>query len=477
MTATQTPVQDPPHPPTPSAATLWVVLGVVLVADALDLIDSTITNIAAPTIVADIGGGPALVKWLGAAYALSLGTLLVLGGRLGDRFGQRRLFLLGMGGFTLASALCGLAVSPGTMVASRVLQGAFGALLIPQGMAIITRMFPRDMRAKAFAAFGPLLGISAVGGPVLAGFIIDADIAGLGWRPMFLINIVLGTVGLLIGVRVLPRDAGDRDVHIDLLGSLLLGTSVFALLLGLINGSTDGWTVGPVLGVVAAVGLFAAFAHRQTSTSEPLIDPALLKDRGFTSGLLMGLLYFAAVNGLFYVLSLFLQIGLGYDASHASLGLLPMTVGIIVAAGACMGLIGRLGRTLVLVGLLVTLAGASAMLVLVRSLGIHAGWWQLSLVILVIGMGAGACFGTIFDIALGDVAPEAAGSASGSLSAVQQISAGIGSAAVTSVYFSALRSSGQVHAMTVSLVMVLAISTLCLPVVGLLPRKAADQQH
>src|SRR5215471_12476297 len=147
--------------PARSANLMWAILGVVLVADLLDLLDATITNIAAPTIVAHLGGGAALVKWLGAAYALAMGTLLVVGGRLGDKYGQRRLFLLGMTGFTLASAICGLAPSPAVLIIARVVQGAFGALLIPQGIAIMTRTFPKDMLTKAFAAFGPMLGLAA----------------------------------------------------------------------------------------------------------------------------------------------------------------------------------------------------------------------------------------------------------------------------------------------------------------------------
>ena len=181
-----------------------MVLGLVLLADALDMIDSTVTNIAAPTIVRDIGGGQALIKWLGSSYALAMGVLLVVGGRLGDRFGQRRLFLIGMTGFTAASAVAGLSPDPGLLIMARVVQGAFGALLIPQGMAIMTRTFPREMLGKAFGLFGPMLGLATVGGPVLAGFIISANLAGLSWRPVFLINVVLGTAGVLVALRLLP---------------------------------------------------------------------------------------------------------------------------------------------------------------------------------------------------------------------------------------------------------------------------------
>jgi EmrB/QacA subfamily drug resistance transporter len=461
----------------PSLRTMWVILALVLAADAVDLLDATITNIAAPSIVADIGGGPSLVKWLAAAYALCMGTLLVVGGRLGDRYGQRRLFLVGMAGFSVASALCGVAAGPTQLIVSRGLQGAFGALLIPQGMAIMTKTFPREMLTKAFGAFGPLLGIAAAGGPVLAGFVIDADVGGLGWRPIFLINVVIGVAVLPVAVRVLPRDAGDPTVTLDVPGSIWLGGAMLSLLYGLITGSSDGWSAVPIGCLVLAAGLAAAFARRLRTAPAPLLDPALLRDRGFASGLVMGLLFFSAFSGLAYVVSLFFQLGLGYSPARASLGLLPLTIGIILGAVAAMGLVARLGRRIVLMGLLVTLAGGVALLAIVNASGLAVGWTGTSMALVAVGAGAGLCFGTIFDVALGNVAPEQAGTASGSLSAVQQIAAAIGSAAVTSVYFAAATRDGQAHAMTVSLVVVLAIAALCLGAVRLLPREAAEQSH
>jgi MFS family permease len=459
-----------------SVRTLRLILLVVLVADGLDLIDATITNVAAPSIVADIGGGPVLVTWLGAAYALSLGSALVLGGRLGDRYGPRRVFLLGMAGFTVASAAAGLAFDPASMVVARVAQGGFGALLIPQGMAIMTRSFSRQMLAKAFASFGPMLGIFGIGGPILGGFLIQADLLGLGWRPVFLVNVVLGGLGLLLAVRVLPAVPADRSVRIDALGSVLLAGSVFGLLFGLVEGSTGGWTALPGWSLTAAVVLGYGFTRRQLSTAHPLITPSLFTNRGFTSGLAAGLLIFAGFNGLMYVIALFFQLGLGYTPLRAALSLLPLTVGIIVGAGACMALVTRLGRTLVLAGLLTSTTGTALLLLVVRTSGLGATWWQLALVTLVIGAGAGTCFGSVFDTALGDTAPEEAGAASGSLSAVQQIAAGIGSATVTSVYFGHLV-DGQVPAITTSLVAVLGITALCLLALPLLPRSAAQLEH
>jgi EmrB/QacA subfamily drug resistance transporter len=456
-----------------SSRLMWAILGLVLLADALDVIDATVTNIAAPTIARELNGGESLIKWLGPAYMLAMGVLLVVGGRLGDKFGQRRLFLIGMGGFTVASAAAGFSPDPALLIVARVAQGAFGALLIPQGMAIMTKAFSRDLLAKAFGLFGPVLGISSVAGPVLAGFIINADLFGLSWRPIFLLNIILGAIGLVTAVKVLPReDDGDRSIVVDGWGSGLLAVAMFGLLYGLIEGSTNGWSAVPVVSIAVGVLSFAAFAYRQRTATHPLIKPSLLKNRGFTSGMLVGLVIVAAGTGLFFVLSLFLQEGLLASPRDAALALVPLTAGIIAAAFAAMGgLVTNLGRRLVFIGLAVTLAGSGWVLALVDHCGTNLSLWALAPALIVIGIGTGLCFTTIPTVALGDAKPDEAGSASGSFSSMQQLASAIGSAAVTSVFFQAA-TSGLAHAMEITLIVVLAVTALSIPIVALMPRAA-----
>jgi EmrB/QacA subfamily drug resistance transporter len=451
---------------------MWAVLAVAIIADVMDLLDATVTNIAAPTIVRELGGGETLIKWLGSSYALALGVLLVIGGRLGDRYGQRRLFLIGIAGFTLASLACGLSVDPVMLITARLCQGAFGALLIPQGIAIMMAHFTREMMDKAFSFFGPALGLAMVGGPILAGFLIDANIAGTGWRAMFLINLVLGTVGFVAALRVLPRDPGDRGVTLDGLGAGLLAVTMFGLLFGLIEGSSHGWTALPYTSIAVGLLGFVAFCYRHKTAENPLIKPSLLANRGFTSGLVMGLALFAAVGGMFYVIALFLQLGLGLTPAHAALSLTPVALGIVAASVVAVKLIARLGRTLIFFGLLIALAGIGWLLAIVIHQGTGAGPWTLAPALFVMGFGVGTCFGTLFDVTLGDVRADEAGSASGSLSAVQQLAAAIGSAAMTTVYFRSLARSGQAHAMTVSLVVVGSVAALCCGLVWLLPRAA-----
>jgi EmrB/QacA subfamily drug resistance transporter len=408
---------------------------------------------------------------------LAMGVLLVVGGRLGDRFGQRRLFLIGISGFTLASAVAGFSPDPALLIVARVAQGAFGALLIPQGMAIMTKAFDRDMLAKAFGLFGPVLALSSVGGPVLAGFLISADVFGLSWRPIFLINIVLGVIGLVMAVKILPRDDADRSTVVDGWASGLLAVTMLGLLYGLIEGSTNGWGVIPIVSITVGVLFFAAFAYRQRTATHPLIKPSLMKNRGFTSGLLVCLVAVAAGTGLLFVLSLFLQEGLHVSPRGTSLGLVPLTLGLVAAGFAAMGgLVAKLGRTLVLIGLTVDLVGCGWVLVLVDHSGTNVSLWALAPAFFVIGVGIGIGFATIPAVALGDAKPDEAGSASGSFSSIQQLASAIGSAAVTSVFFQAA-TSGLAHAMKVGLVVVLAVTALSLPLVALMPRKAPSEPH
>jgi MFS family permease len=400
--------------------------------------------------------------------------LMFAGASVGQAIGGSGvLFLIGITGFTIASVGCGLAFDPASIIVFRLVQGAFGALLIPQGFGILSAVFPREEIGKAFSAFGPALGLSAVGGPVLAGFLIDADLFGLGWRAMFLINLVIGGVATVAAFRLLPHDEGDAEVSVDGFGSGLLGVAMFGLLFGLIEGSGKGWTLRPIVFLTLGVLFFGLFARRQGTAENPLIRPSLLKNRGFTSGLLLGVVFFAAVSGLLYVLSLFLQNGLGYGPMRAAvIGIAPIAVGIVIAAVSCYKLIEKLGRTLIFAGLLITLAGTGLLFALVQA----SATWALAPVGLVIGLGMGTCFGTIFDVTIGDIDPAEAGSGSGSLAAVQQLANAIGAAAVTTVYFKTL-GDGQSHAMTVSLAIVAGVTLLSCCVVWLLPRNAPAQPH
>lgn len=476
--------QNPAAPPgtvknaDPTRLTPWLlgILAIVMIADMLDLIDSQITNIAAPSIVHSLGGGEALIKWLGASYQMALGTFLVIGGRLGDRYGKRRLYLIGITGFVAASALCGLSVDPAMIIIGRIIQGAFGAMLIPQGISILMANFSRDQMPRAFSAFAPIMGIAAVSGPIVGGFIISANIAGQHWRPVFLINVVFGGVGLIAALRLLPHDKPASHERIDAIGSGLLGLMMLTLIFGLIQGSTIGWTAIPIAGLAAGAIFFVAFAVRQRQATDPLIKPSLFTNRGFSAGLVIALAFFVAMAGLSYVLSLFFQLILHFTPDHAAIAMSPIALGFIGGSFGCYPLIQRLGRTIVASGLAVTLCGALGLWATVLARGTGVSAWLTAPSIFVFGLGMGACISSLFNVALGDVAHDEAGSASGALSAAQQLATAIGSAVVTTVFFKVDASHGGATAMTATVFVVVMIFAVCLGLVWLLPRSAAPEE-
>ncbi|GAA3204146.1 MFS transporter [Nonomuraea roseoviolacea] len=251
---------------------------------------------------------------------------------------------------------------------------------------------------------------------------------------------------------------------------------MLGLLYGLIDGSAHGWGAAPLLCMAAGLAFFALFARRQRTAANPLIEPSLLRNRGFTSGLVLGVAYFAAVSGLLYVLSLFMQKGLGFTPVRASLGLAPVAAGIVVASVASHRLIARLGRRLVAAGLVVTLAGMGWLLVLVLVSGTATGGWSLVAPVLVVGLGMGTCSGTVYVITVGDIDPAESGSAAGSLTAVQQLANAVGAAAVTTVYFGS-PAGGQAVAAARSLTAVAVTTLVCCALVRLLPRAAAPRHH
>ncbi|MDN6624511.1 MAG: MFS transporter, partial [Acidipropionibacterium jensenii] len=331
--------------------------------------------------------------------------------------------------------------------------------------------FPKPMLRTAFAVFAPMLGVFAVGGPILGGVLIDANLFGLHWRPVFLINVVLGGIALALALRYLPTVPPQREVRIDVWGSILLGAALFGILYGLITGSAGGWSALTVISAIAGLALLAGFGWRQASADEPLLPRSLLANHGFTSGMIIGLCVFASFSGLMYVISLFFQLGLGYTPTRTSLNLIPLTAGILIGSGIANALIVRLGRRLVLIGMLVTVLGTGTLLFIVVTSGTAASWWQNLIPTTLIGIAAGICFNSVFNTALGNVGPDQAGSASGSLSAIQQVANGIGSAVVTTVFIGNL-AAGTITAMTTTLTVILVVSVLCLLAVPLLPRNA-----
>ncbi|HEY2318496.1 MAG TPA: MFS transporter [Solirubrobacteraceae bacterium] len=416
----------------------WIVLAIVLCAEVMDLLDATIVNVAAPSIRRDLGGGASTLQWLGAAYTLAFAVLLVTGARLGDIFGRRRLFLVGSFGFTLMSALCALAPSADLLIVIRALQGGFGALLIPQGFGLLKEVFPEEEMGKVFGSFGPVMGLSAIAAPILAGVLIDADIFSTGWRMVFLINLPIGIAAFAGAVRYLPHGATRPGTRLDLRGMTLVGLASVAIIYPLIEGRVESWPVWIFAMLGAGIALLVTFVVYESGREEaPLIEPSLLRNRAYTDGIVVALGFFAVFAGLILIVSLFCQVGEGFSPVHAGLTLVPLTAGMVVSMVMSFALVDRFGRHLLHLGIALSGAGAVA-LALAMSGATGASTWALVPGLLVCGLGAGFVFGQLFDIILAGVAMEEVGSASGVLNAVQQLASALGVAVLGTIFFARL---------------------------------------
>lgn len=416
----------------------WLILAVVLMAEVMDLLDGTIMTVAAPTIRADLGGSTATIQWLTAAYTLPFAVLLITGGRLGDLFGRRRMFVLGAVGFTAGSLVSALAQSPEMLLATRAVQGAFGALLIPQGFGAIKEAF-RDDLGKAMTAFGPVMGMSAVLGPILAGVLIDADAFGSGWRMIFLINLPVGVAAVAGALRFFPADVRKKDLALDLGGMALVTASALALIYPLVQGRELGWPVwafGLMGAGVAGLGAFGAWEARQRDAA--LVPPSLMRNAAYTGGMVTAVGFFAAMVGVMLVVSVFCQLGLGFSPAHTGVTLAPLPLGIAVTAPLSFSLVPRFGRKVIQAGIVLNAAGLVLLAVVVGSEGMGVGAWGMAPGALVAGLGMGLVLSPLFDLILSGVADRDVGSASGVLNAVQQLSSAIGVAVVATAFFAFL---------------------------------------
>ena len=450
----------------------WWILAVVLMAEVLDLLDATVVNVAAPSIRAELGGAVSTIQWIAAGYTVAFGVLLVIGGRLGDRYGRRRMFLIGAVGFTAASAVSALATSPEMLIGFRILQGALGAVMIPQGLGVIRSVFPADQVGKAFSAFGPVIGLSAVCGPILAGALIDLDAWGTGWRMIFLINLPLGIAAIYGATRWMPKDPAHPEVVIDGLSGALLALASLSVIYPLIQGPERGWPLWTYLSLAGGVLVGLAFGYRERFATDPLIAPGLWRNRSFSSGMLLGLVFFASVTGLMLTISLFIQLYLDYSPLRAGLTMAPMALGIVVGSIAAYPLIAKLGRRLLLGGMVVNAAGALTLAAVVHHYGQQTGNLALFGPCLIIGIGMAGVFAPLFDVILAGVSEAESGSASGTLTAMQQLAGALGVAGVTTVFLALVKSHSGPDAMALSTVVVAGLVLIGCALVFLLPKQA-----
>ncbi|MCF3962533.1 DHA2 family efflux MFS transporter permease subunit [Streptomyces fuscigenes] len=461
--------------------TAWLVLAVVVLADLMDLIDSSVANLAGPSIRADLGGGQVTVQWVLSAYTAAFALGLVTSGRLGDLLGRRRLFLLGMTGFTLASLACGLAPGPVFLIVARTLQGLCGSVMIPQGLALVKVVFPPQYLRKALTPVGPLMGLAMVAGPILAGWLLHLDLFGSEWRSIFLINVPFGVAAGLLGLRVLPRRGGeDPTARLDLTGVGLLTAASALLIVPLIQGRDLGWPAWTYAMMASALVLLALFAASQRRSRHPVITPSLFRKRSFVVGLLVVAGFYASLSAFVLVMNLLLQQGLHWSPLRTGLTLIPWALGTAVAvllAGAVLA--EKLGRATLHLGLSVAVAGLFALWWSVGHWGADVTAWKLAPALLVTGFGSGLVFVPLVDFIIGDATPEEVGTGAGLLNAVQQFAGAIGVAALGTVFFARV-GHPSLHSYLAATELVFAIAAginlVTLLLVGLLP-KHAQQAH
>jgi EmrB/QacA subfamily drug resistance transporter len=429
--------------PAAPTRTVWLGFLVVIVSSVMDLLDSTIAQTAAPAIRRDLGGSYADLEWITAAYTLAMSASLLLGSRLGDTLGRRRILLVGMGGFIATSVLCALAPSPVTLIAARALQGATGAIMVPQGFGLIRELFGEAGQQKAFAVFGPVMGLAAVAGPLLGGGIVDLDVLGTGWRAIFVVNVPIGLAALTLGRRYLPRTApATPGARLDPLSVVLAMAGGVALVYPLIQGREQGWPAWSFAMLAAGVLLLAAFAWLQASHSRagraPLVEPAILRRRSYVAGLAVVVGFIGAMGGMMIALNVMFQAGLGF--SPLACGVATVSVPLAAIAGSITSslTLARLGRHTMHLGITTMAAGLVVVDLVLRADGGGVSAWALTAPLAVTGFGMGMVFVPMFDVILAGVAPHELGSASGLLESVQQLAMSLGIAAVGTVLFDRL---------------------------------------
>lgn len=429
----------------------WKALAVCLAAGFISLLDTSIVNVALPSMERGLGASEAAQSWVVSGYALTFGLALVPAGRLGDMHGRRRAFLYGLALFTVASAACGLAPGSSWLVLFRLIQGTAAGMVAPQTSGLIQQMFPGTERAKAFGLLGSVIGVSTAVGPLAGGLLINAVGTDGGWRWVFFVNLPIGVAAFAAGLRLLPRfpvTAGKRE-EFDLFGVLLLGSGVLALMLPLVQEQQwtgrEKWVLMPVAALL--LGSFWAWERRQGRLGRaPLVDLALFSLRSFTLGALISLTYFAGFTTVFFVYTLYLQNNVGYSALAAGLSVLPFAAASAVGAAAGGRLVVRWGRKLVVIGLSGVALGLLGVVVAVQLVPGRGVGWASALPLLVGGIGSGLTVSPNTTLTLTGVPVRRAGAAGGVLQTGQRVGSAAGIAVVGAVYFAHL--ANQEHPAT-----------------------------
>ncbi|GAA4617094.1 MFS transporter [Actinoallomurus liliacearum] len=465
MTAIKAPAAAPVRV---TAAPGWGTLLVLLTGVFITTLDFFIVNVAIPATQRDLNATPSQVQFLVAGFGVALAAGLITAGRLGDLYGRRRMFAIGLAAFTLASAACGEAPTAGFLIGARVAQGLGAALLMPQVLAIINTVYTGEHRAKAFNAYGVAMGFGGVFGQLIGGILIKTDIAGLGWRTIFLINVPVGVAALALVPRLVPESRSAAGARLDLAGTVLVSLGLVAIVFPLVQGREQGWPMWTWECLGAAAVLLTAFALYQRRAAAPLVAPALFRNRSFTVGATVSLLHAMTMGSFFLVLALYLQQGRGLSALESGLIFLPLGLGYFLSSTRAAAVAARLGRQVIAVGALGMALGYVVLALTASELGEHGavGWVIPGLV--VAGAGMGLVMAPLPALVLGGVEPAHAAAASGVLSTAQQAGGAIGVALIGVVFYGALGTFP--HAFAAGLILLIVLDALVAALVQALPR-------
>ncbi|MBU1305697.1 MAG: MFS transporter, partial [Alphaproteobacteria bacterium] len=412
----------------------WVALIILLLALFMNLIDVTIVNVALPSMQADMGASSSQIEWVIAVYVLTFALFLLPFGRLGDIVGRRGMFLVGVSVFTVGSALCGLAPTIEILIGARVVQGIGGAMMTPQVLAIVTVIFPPRERGMAFSFFGLTAGMASVAGPIVGGLLISADLWGLDWRPIFLVNIPLGVLAIVMAWRLVPKITPHPGLTNDFVGIALFGVSIVAIIFPLVEGRVYGWPLWAFgligFGLLGLVAFYFWEKRRDRQGKTELIPVPMFRSRNFVVGTAMTVIFFSGVPGLFMILAIFFQSGFGLTPLESGLTTVPFPLGVFIISLVN----GRLGNRMlplrVATGTLMLAVGMAWLRLTIVNVGDAIDHWQFLPALLIAGLGMGLTVSALFQTILQGVPGKDAGSASGALQAFQQVGSALGVALV-----------------------------------------------
>lgn len=455
-------------------------LVILLFGAFMDMLDTMIINIAIPSIQSGLHAGSAAVEWTANAYILGLALLIITGGRLGDIFGRKRMFMLGIAGFTVTSAFSGFAATINILIFSRAVQGITAAIMVPQVLSYIQILFAPKERAGALGAYSGISAFATVGGSLLAAFLIRINFLHLGWRTIFLMNIPVGVFIFTAAAIALEESKSSNPLHVDIPGTIMAIASLIMLLYPLIQGSSLGWPVWTYISVAASLTVGILFIiyekHRTKLNQSPLIALNLFRFKSFIGGVSVFTLLMIAMSGYFLVFTFYLQMGLHFTPLHAALTALPFSLMVPLTAGfSVMKLAPKHGRKVVVSGLILLALGLAGVEFVMRKAGTSLSHWQLLPVLLIGGAGMGMVVAPLTDFSISQVPGQDAGSASGILNMMQQVGSNIGIAILGTVFFnfigSSLEISGFAMGIRYAIGSAVGILILTIPFVFLLPQK------